>query len=92
MKRSELSTALVKRHIEDADRVFIAPDCAYDPKTDDHRKLWPNICAAIGERGAWYSTVRAVSGQNKNYAAYLIGALRVLRVPSLEQRLGIDGD
>jgi hypothetical protein len=92
MKRTDLTRALVKRHIKDDDRVFVAPDCQYEPQTDDHKKLWPKIRAVITERGAWYSTVRAAGGTNKDYAAYLIGDLRALRVPELEKRLDIRDD
>jgi len=42
-----------------------------------------------GERGAMYSTLKAIGGPKKDYVVYLIGQLGVLRCPALGQRLGI---
>ena len=87
----ELTRTLVKQRIADGDRVFLA-DRPYAPQTLDHQQLWPRIVAAIeasGARGAMYATLRAIGGTNKNYAAYLIGQLHVLRCPALESRLGV---
>jgi hypothetical protein len=88
----ELTTALVKRFIQDADRVRLSPGREYHCQTRDHALCWPKIQAALeraGERGLAYATVKAMGGSNKDYAAYLIGALGVLRCPLLEERLAI---
>jgi hypothetical protein len=84
---SGLSRAVVKKHIRDADRVVVNAARTYTPQTDEHRQLWPKILAAIkksGDRGVWYSSVKAIGGGNVDYAAYLIGDLGVLRCPALE--------
>jgi hypothetical protein len=39
-----------------------------------------------------YSTLRAISGSNHNYAAYLIGQEQVLCCPALEDRIGLTRD
>lgn len=95
MTESRLTRALVKQRIQDGDRVFLVENRAYKPETNDHRKCWPKIALAIEMskgRGAMYAALRAIGGSNKDYAAYLIGQLQVLRCPALEQRLGlIDG-
>jgi hypothetical protein len=91
MTRHELTRAIVKRRIEDGDRVFLA-DRPYAPETLDHQVIWPRIITAIEAskaRGVMYATLRAIGGPNKDYAAYLIGSLHVLRCPALESRLGI---
>jgi hypothetical protein len=70
--------------------VFIVPAKIYTPETLDHQQCWPKIVAAIERskaRGAMYSTLRAIGGSNKDYAAYLIGQLQVLQCPALEERL-----
>jgi hypothetical protein len=87
MKSVRLTRALVKTHIEDADKIFVAEGHNYVPETEDHRRTWPKIVEAIGQRGAWYSTLKALSGSNKDYVAYLIGDLGALRCPALERRL-----
>lgn len=88
MNSKKPGRGMVKRHIQDADKVFVAPDCSYVPSTEDHKRLWPKICTIIGERGAWYSTLRAASAPNKDYIAYLIGDLGALVSPELDKRLG----
>jgi len=90
MHTRALTRAQVLRHIEDSDRVFLAEGRPYTPETADHQSTWPKIQAAIGTRGAWYSTLRALSRSNAHYIAYLIGDLQVLRCPALETRLGVD--
>ncbi len=30
---------MVKRHMQDADKVFIVLDCSYVPSTEDHKRL-----------------------------------------------------
>jgi hypothetical protein len=83
----ELTRSIVKAHIQDADRVFVSAGKPYVPEKVDHRVTWPKLVAAIGTRGAWYSTLKALSGANKDYVAYLIGDLGVLNCPDLEKRL-----
>lgn len=83
----ELTRAIVKAHIQDADRVYVSVGKSYAPEKDDHRVAWPKLVAAIGTRGAWYSTLRAISGANKDYVAYLLGDLGVLTCPALQERL-----
>ena len=90
MKRADLTRAMVKKHIQDADVVVLSPHKTYAPTTNEHLQLWPKLVALIGEKGAWYSTLRAACGGNHGYVAYLIGDLGVLRVPKLEARLGIE--
>jgi len=92
MTKKLLTRAIVKQRIQDGDRVFLAGDKHYTPATADHKQCWPKIIAAVekgGERGAMYSTLRAIGGSNKEYAAYLIGQLQVLQCPALEDRLGL---
>jgi hypothetical protein len=75
-----------------ADRVFLNPAKPYAPETNDHKRCWPKMVAAIeksGDRGATYAMLKAIGESNKDYAVYLIGQLGVLRCPALEQRLGI---
>jgi hypothetical protein len=83
----DLTRSIVKAHIQDADRVFVAAGKSYVPEKDDHRVTWPKLIAAIGTNGAWYSTLKALSGANKDYVAYLIGDLKVLHCPALQARL-----
>jgi hypothetical protein len=95
MAAPHLTRSIVKLNIQDGDRVFLVDTRNYTPETNDHRQCWPKIIAAIkknGERGAMYATLRAIGGSNKNYAAYLIGQLHVLRCPALEGRLRISND
>jgi hypothetical protein len=82
-----LTRSIVKAHIQDADRVFVSAGKSYVPEKDDHRVAWPKLVAAIGTKGVWYSTLRAICGANKDYVAYLIGDLGVLNCPDLEKRL-----
>jgi hypothetical protein len=95
MAEPRLTRALVKQRIQDGDRVFLVDSGTYKPETKDHRQCWPKIALAIEMskgRGTTYAALRAIGGSNKDYAAYLIGQLQVLRCPVLEQRLGlIDG-
>jgi hypothetical protein len=83
----ELTRSIVKAHIQDGDRVFVSVDKSYVPEKADHRVTWPKLVAAIGTKGAWYSTLKAISGANKDYVAYLIGDLGVLNCPALRERL-----
>lgn len=83
----ELTRSIVKAHIRDADRVYVSAGRSYVPEKDDHRSTWLKLVAAIGSKGAWYSTLRAICGTNKDYVAYLIGDLGVLKCPALEERL-----
>jgi hypothetical protein len=83
----ELTRSIAKANIQDGDRVFVAAGKSYVPEKDDHRVTWPKLVAAIGTKGAWYSTLKAISGTNKDYVAYLIGDLGVLHCPDLEKRL-----
>jgi hypothetical protein len=83
----ELTRSIVKAHIQDADRVFVSAGNPYVPEKADHRVTWPKLVAAIGTKGAWYSTLKALSGANKDYVAYLIGDLGVLHCPALQERL-----
>jgi hypothetical protein len=95
MTQQQLSRALVKQRIQDGDRVFLATNRTYKPETNDHRQCWPKCVAAIESskgRGVMYSTLKAIGGSNKDYAAYLIGQLQVLRCPALEQRIGLIDD
>jgi len=87
-----LTTALVKRLIQDSDRIFLATDKPYGLTVQDHKISWPKIVDALqkaGERGLYYATVKAMGGPNKDYAAYLIGDREVLRCPALEARLNL---
>jgi hypothetical protein len=87
-----LNTALVRRLIQDSDRVFLAPDKPYGLTVQDHKACWPKIVAALkkaGDKGLYYATVKAMSGSNKDFAAYLIGDREVLRCPALESRLSL---
>jgi hypothetical protein len=88
MTRVLIGRSRVKTNILDSDRVFVAPDHTYAPQTEEHRRLWPRIVAAIGEKGAWYSTLRAISGGNYDYIAYLIGDAGALVCPAMEERIG----
>lgn len=90
MNKKKPGRAQVKRHIKDDDRVFVAPDGGYLPETNDHKIMWPRIVKMIGERGAWYSTLRAACSSNKDYVAYLIGDLGALKCPEVDRRLGLD--
>jgi hypothetical protein len=83
----ELTRSIVKAHVLDGDRVYISAGKPYVPEKADHRVTWPKLVAAIGTKGAWYSTLKALSGANKDYVAYLIGDLGVLNCPALEKRL-----
>jgi hypothetical protein len=83
----ELTRSIVKAHIQDADRVHVSAGKSYVPEKGDHRLTWPKLVAAIGTKGAWYSTPRAISGTNKDYVAYLIGDFGVLNCPALQERL-----
>jgi hypothetical protein len=88
----QLTRAIAKQNIQDADRVFLNPDKPYVPETNDHKLSWPKIVAVIeksGDRGVMYATLKAIGGSNKDYAVYLIGQLGVLRCPALEKRLGL---
>jgi len=90
-----LTRALVKQRIQDGDRVFLTREKHYSPQTNDHQQCWPKILFAVengGERGVTCSTLRAIGGSNKDYAAYLIEQLQVLRCPELEDRLGVKGN
>ena len=87
MHHSNLTRALVRRHIQDTDRVFIADDHLYSPKTGDHQTMWPSIRSAIGSRGAWYSSLRAKCRGNRDYILYLIGDVKALTCPAVEDRL-----
>jgi len=85
-----LTRARVKQNIQDGDRVFVAPAKTYTPETVDHQQCWPKIVSAIEQSnacGAKYSTLKALCGSNKDYVAYLIGQLQVLRCPAVEDRL-----
>lgn len=88
MKRADLTRTIVKKHVRDTDDVFLGK--TYAPETHEHRKLWSKLTSLIGDRGAWYSTLRAACGGNKDYVAYLVGDLQVLRIPKLEERLGLE--
>lgn len=90
MKRAELTRAIVRKHVEDGDIVVLNRQRTYAPETQEHRQLWAKLVALIGEKGEWYSTLRAACGGNKNYVAYLVGDLDVLRVPKLDARLGVE--
>jgi hypothetical protein len=83
----ELTRSIVKAHIQDADRVYVSTGKSYVPEKEDHRLTWPKLVAAIGKKGAWYSTLKAKCGSNKDYVAYLIGDLGVLNCPALQERL-----
>lgn len=73
MKSTLIGRSRVKANILDNDEVLIASNHTYTPQTEDHRRTWPRVVAAIGEKGAWYSTLRAIAGGNYDYIAYLIG-------------------
>jgi hypothetical protein len=88
MKRVDLTRAIVKKHVRDNDNVVLGKP--YAPETHEHRKLWSKLTSLIGETGEWYSTLRAACGDNKDYIAYLVGDLQVLRIPKLEERLGLE--
>lgn len=88
MKSPLIGRSRVKANILDSDRVFVALDHAYTPQTEDHRRTWPRIVAAIGEKGAWYSTLRAITGPNHDYVAYLIGDVGALICPAMDARIG----
>jgi len=90
MKRQDLTRAIVKKNVQDADYVFVNPAKTYAPETNEHRTLWPKLLTIIGEKGAWYSTLRAACGGNKDYVAYLVGDLHVLRIPRMDERLAIE--
>jgi hypothetical protein len=83
----ELTRSIVKAHIQDADRVFVSAGKSYVPEKADHRATWPQLVARMGTKGAWYSTLKAICGANKDYVAYLIADLGVLNCPDLEKRL-----
>ena len=81
MKSTLIGRSRVKTNILDNDRVFVASNHTYTPQTEDHRRTWPRVVAAIGEKGAWYSTLRAIAGGNYDYIAYLIGDVGALVRP-----------
>jgi hypothetical protein len=91
MNSTKPGRALIKRHIQNADKVFVAPTCTYVPETAEHNQLWTKLCVMIGERGAWYSTLKAACSGNKDYVAYLIGDLGALVCSKLEERMGRTG-
>jgi hypothetical protein len=91
MSKTKPGRGLIKRNVRDDDKVYVAPNCSYVPETDDHRRLWPKVCGIIGEHGAWYSTLRAACGANKDYIAYLIGDLGALVCPDVDRRMGRGG-
>lgn len=91
MTKPLIGRSRVKAKIQDNDRVFVATDHTYTPQTEDHRRTWPRIVAAIGEKGAWYSTLRAIAGANHDYVAYLIGDIGALTCPAMEERLKMQG-
>ena len=62
----ELTRSIVKAHILDADRVYVSAGKSYVPEKADHRLTWPKLVAAIGTNGAWYSTLKALGGANKD--------------------------
>lgn len=78
--------AAIKRVIQDGDRIFLDDARPYTPETVDHQRVWPKIVAAVGQRGAWYSTLRTLCGPNNDYIVYLIGDLGVLKCPVLRDR------
>lgn len=94
MSSTSITRSMVRKHIKDDDRVLAnVRTASYVPETEEHRQLWPRIHQAVergGEKGVWFSALKAIGRGNPDYAAYLIGQLHVLRCPALEQRLGID--
>jgi hypothetical protein len=75
-----MTRAQLKALIRDDDRVFVgAKD--YTPQTPEHARLWPTIKSKIGEKGAWYSTLRALTGGNHDYSLYLIADIGALTCP-----------
>ncbi|MGE3594156.1 MAG: hypothetical protein AB7N70_01305 [Dehalococcoidia bacterium] len=88
-----LTRAIVRRLVRDDDRVIRNDRTAsYVPATNEHRELWPKVLQkvdAAGERGAWYATLKSVGKGNADYAAYLIGDLKVLSCPALEARMAL---
>lgn len=87
MNSNQLSRAAVRAEIRETDRVTLNPERPYTPQTADHLRLWPKIEQTVRETGAWYSTLRAIAGTNRDYVLYLIGDLGVLRCEALEKRL-----
>jgi hypothetical protein len=83
----QLTCSIVKAHILGADRVYVPAGKSYSGEGRSSCDLANTCCRQIGRKGAWYSTIKALSGANKDYVAYLIGDLGVLYCPSLQARL-----
>jgi hypothetical protein len=83
----ELTRSIVKAHIQDADRVYVSAGKSYVSGEGRSSCYLAQTCCRDRNKGAWYSTLKALSGANKDYVAYLIGDLGVLHCPALQERL-----